>query len=214
MLNLDQHGMIVPIRGTRTVVNRQFRGLDKGDISDGLAGINAIIVHQTDTENIRSVFNSYSNATNGSHFVIDKDGTIYQTASLYKQVWHVGYVRPKCLIEHSCTDLDKQAFAQINSGGRRVRNEVKNHATHIWEKVKPYPVRYPTNADAIGIEIVGKAHGRKNHEVFENVNEAKNESLRWLIGELKQTIGKPMLETLRHPDIARKNPTEASTASW
>jgi hypothetical protein len=35
-----------------------------------------------------------------------------------------------------------------------------------------------------------------------------------IIAELASTLGVAMTEVFRHPDVPRKNPTEASTATW
>lgn len=44
--------------------------------------INGIIVHQTDTKNAKQTFNSFAQGHSGTHFLIKKDGIIYQTASI------------------------------------------------------------------------------------------------------------------------------------
>lgn len=50
--------------------------------------------------------------------------------------------------------------------------------------------------------------------VYEDVSDKQNESLVWLVKELSSTLKVPMTEIYRHPDIGRKNTTEASTAKW
>src|ERR1035437_8490823 len=50
--------------------------------------------------NAQSALSSYNNpSANGTHFLIDKDGTIYQTASVFQQTWHVGKLRSRCRSE-------------------------------------------------------------------------------------------------------------------
>ena len=45
--------------------------------------VNGLIIHQTQSPSVNSTLNSYAqDKANGAHFLIDKDGTIYQTASL------------------------------------------------------------------------------------------------------------------------------------
>ncbi|MBW5405706.1 N-acetylmuramoyl-L-alanine amidase [Morganella morganii] len=105
-------------------------------------------------------------------FLTDRDGTIYQTASLLKITWHAG-------------------------------------------KIKPFPERYPANVDSIGIEIVGKAQKENDQDpVYETVNNQQNSSLKWLVSGLLETLDISASEVYKHPDVARKNKTEASTASW
>lgn len=100
------------------------------------------------------------------------------------------------------------------------------------EMTKSVPVRYPSNIDSIGIEIVGIASlppdvkmpaglskaqqdaflGEKS--VYEPITTAQNLSLRWLVDELVSTLHLNSSEVHRHPDVSRKNATEASTALW
>lgn len=95
----------------------------------------------------------------------------------------------------------------------------RNKEVNRLEKKKNFPDRFPNNTDSIGIEIVGKAKGvyidnNKKVDIYEVVNELQNNSLKWLLYELTDTLKVPMSEIYRHPDIGRKNPTEASTAKW
>jgi N-acetyl-anhydromuramyl-L-alanine amidase AmpD len=143
---------------------------------------------------------------NGAHFLIDKDGTIYQTASLFRQTWHVGKLRARCLAEHRCSATEHQALRHFNP-----RTE------HRMEMAKQVPERYPSNEDSIGIELVGAVvagNGQNTAEqgIYEAVSEQQNASLRWLIAELASTFGIPMTEIFRHPVVSRKNPTEAQSA--
>ncbi|WP_421504512.1 hypothetical protein [Erwinia rhapontici] len=62
--------------------------------------------------------------------------------------------------------------------------------------------------------MVGLAIGPDNKEVFEAVTDEQNQSLKWLVSELTRQFQVPMTEVHRHPDIGRKNTTEASTAKW
>ena len=62
--------------------------------------LNGIVVHQTGGATVSSTFNSYSNTAhvpNGAHFLIDKDGTIYQTASLHRMTNHIGKLQSRCI---------------------------------------------------------------------------------------------------------------------
>jgi len=86
------------------------------------------------------------------------------------------------------------------------------------EMKKRYPDRYPSNADSIGIEIVGKAFPSPDpdvkDDVFEPVTDEQNASLKWLVFELTVSLGMPMKDIFRHPVVSYKNPTEAETAEW
>ena len=138
---------------------------------------------------------------NGAHFLIDKDGTIYQVASLHRQTWHVGKLRSRCVAEHRCSATELHALSHFSPT-----------AEHRREMAKHVPQRYPSNEDSVGIEIVGAVVA--GQEVYEAVNAQQNASLRWLVAELTSTFGLPMTEIFRHPVVSRKNPSEAKSALW
>ncbi|WP_456308989.1 peptidoglycan recognition protein family protein [Serratia proteamaculans] len=177
--------------------------------------VNGIVVHQTNASTASSTFHSYQNkGAAGAHFLIDRDGTIYQTASLFKVTWHVGRLQSRCYLTKKCEPADLQKVTELEKSWRNYDK------VHQIEKVKSYPNRFPSNVDSIGIEIVGEAIGDKvkiGNEiipVFESVNDQQNDALKWLIKEISDTLKVPMNEIHRHPEIGRKNITEASTAKW
>ncbi|UDQ80933.1 N-acetylmuramoyl-L-alanine amidase [Erwinia rhapontici] len=177
--------------------------------------VNGIVVHQSNASTASSTFHSYQNkGAAGAHFLIDRDGTIYQTASLFKVPWHVGRLQSRCYLTKKCEPADLQKVADLEKSWRNYDK------VHQIEKVKNYPDRFPSNIDSIGIEIVGEATGDKvkiGNEiipVFESVNDQQNDALKWLIKEISDTLKVPMNEIHRHPEIGRKNITEASTAKW
>lgn len=201
MFHVDSQGYVLNSR-----VRRAPRPLIERGV---LQRIKGIIVHQTGGSSGASSLSSYAmQNANGTHFLIDKDGTIYQTASLSRQTSHVGRLRARCVAEQRCSPTDLQTLRHFSP-----KNE------HRMEMAKQVPQRYPSNEDSVGIEIVGavvtgKSQNLAEHGVYEPVNEQQNESLRWLIAELTSTFGIPMTEIFRHPVVSRKNPTEAKSASW
>ncbi|WP_235590023.1 MULTISPECIES: hypothetical protein [Burkholderia] len=50
--------------------------------------------------------------------------------------------------------------------------------------------------------------------VYESITAEQNASLKWLVRELSETLNVEMTEVYRHPEVGRKNATEASTARW
>ena len=201
MLHLDTHGYVLNAR----VRHAARRLIERG----ALQRINGIIVHQTGGASGTSSLSSYTkqNAT-GAHFLIDKDGTIYQTASLSRQTWHVGRLRARCVAEYRCSPAELQSLKRFSP-----------KAENRMEMAKQVPQRYPSNEDSLGIEIVGavvvgKGQNPAEQGIYEAVNEQQNASLRWLIAELASTFGIPMTEIFTHPIVSRKNRTEAESASW
>ncbi|MGO4411670.1 N-acetylmuramoyl-L-alanine amidase [Cupriavidus sp. KB_39] len=166
--------------------------------------VNGIVVHQTSAPESSHTFNSYGDvAANGAHFLIDKDGIIYQTASLRRVTNHVGPLRSRCILTKQCSPIELDKISKLGTG-----------ALHRHEVKKKWPNRFPSNHDSIGIELVGMAIGPKNKEVYEDVTAAQNSSLDWLISELMDTFAVAAREVYRHPDISYKNLTEARTAKW
>lgn len=234
-LNLDEQGLVHHDKVQNGI--HANRHIERGDMSQ----VNGIVIHQTGASTAASTFSSYAKpGANGAHFLIDKDGTIYQTASLRKATNHVGPLLSRCEAEQSCP--------KSNSGVKVMHNR---------EKAKDAGERYPSNQDAIGIELVGGYHvaksltesvdargqrtvtlqtdkGRtivyervsdkvlaamkyeneKTNEryIYEPVTAEQNASLKWLTEQLQAEFNLPDSEVFAHPVVSRKNQTEASTA--
>ncbi|MFK8260681.1 N-acetylmuramoyl-L-alanine amidase [Erwinia sp. AnSW2-5] len=189
------------------IILKIFNNIERGKMD----AVNGIVVHQTNAPTASSTFHSYqTKGATGAHFLIDRDGTIYQTASLFQSTWHVGRLQSRCYLTKKCEPTDFQKVAELEKSWRN------SDKVYQIEKVKNYPDRFPSNVDSIGIEIVGEAKkvDGSPHPVYEPVNDKQNDSLKWLINELTTTLKVPMNEIHRHPDIGRKNETEASTAKW
>ncbi|MFC0138987.1 N-acetylmuramoyl-L-alanine amidase [Erwinia mallotivora] len=203
MLFFDKNGMTDAER----IVKKRFTTIERQDLNK----IHGIVVHQTYSKTSNSTFNSYQNKNStGAHFLIDKDGTIYQTASLYKVTWHVGQMKSRCYLEKKCPPGDLKVISAFE---RSWRNYQK---VSDIERQKAFPSRFPANSDSIGIEIVGMAYkvDESKEDIYEPVNDRQNSSLKWLIAELTETLHVARAEIYRHPEIARKNLTEASSAKW
>lgn len=193
MLHVDSQGYILNERVKRTPRPLIEHGT--------LHRVSGIIVHQTGGASGASSLSSYTlQNANGAHFLIEKDGTINQVASLHRQTWHVGKLRARCIAEHRCSATELNTLSHFNPT-----------AEHHMEMSKQVPQRYPSNEDSVGIEIVGAVTA---HDAYETVNVQQNASLRWLVAELTSTFGIPMSEIFRHPAVSRKNPSEAESALW
>jgi N-acetyl-anhydromuramyl-L-alanine amidase AmpD len=201
MLTIDKYGHISNPHIVPAICPRIERGR--------LLGIHGIVVHQTNSSTGAATINSYSRPkAMGAHFLIDRDGTIYQTASVFKQTCHVGRLRARCAAELRCTPVEIKALKRF-----------KPEAEHRREMKKSPPDRFPANHDSLGIEIVGLAIVPKGTNpdadgVYEPVNEAQNDSLRWLVRELGTTFAIPRTEIFRHSLVSFKNKTEAVSAKW
>jgi N-acetyl-anhydromuramyl-L-alanine amidase AmpD len=186
-----------------------------------LKTVKGIIVHQTDSTSADATLNSYRNAgANGAHFLIDKDGKTYQVASVKKKTWHVGKLRAKCLESHSCSAAEVRADRNFKPG-----------QVNKIEMQKSVPLRFPSNEDAIGIELVGKCvldpkyikPGMSERQisdltakygVFETVTPAQNRALAALLKKIQDNLHVPSDQVFPHSQVSRKNETEGITAQW
>lgn len=203
MFRIDGDGMV----RSALIEARRYTSLERGD----MPVVNGIVVHQTGGSTAQSTFNSYANSTVGAHFLVDKDGAIYQTASLYKRANHVGLLRSRCLERHNCQPAD---LKRLQAATLRQRSTM--------EHGKAFPDRFPSNRDSIGIELVGEYN--RNPEfgtvrgadeyLYVPVTDEQNGALRWLVGELRRLLSVAAEEVYRHPQVSYKTPTEAATASW
>ncbi|WP_019602771.1 N-acetylmuramoyl-L-alanine amidase [Teredinibacter turnerae] len=190
------------------VQKKIYKSLHKGKIST----VNAIVVHQTGAPSAEHTFNSYTGSANGAHFLIDKQGQIYQTALTTQITYHVGRVKSRCIEEpKSCTTAELTA-ANVIYLQKGISYSVRVKNLHNHEKAKSYPDRYPTNADSVGIEIVGSYNTKT--QAYETVNAKQNASLKWLASELSTHLSLQAGDVYRHPSVSYKQASEASTASW
>ena len=199
MSTIDANGMLIDPK----VILRRSPGIEHGTLS----GVAAIVVHQTDSPTAESSLNGYEVGGNGAHFLIDKNGQIYQTASVLARCYHVGkLIKSKCLtIDRSTCDTGAMARMLAMSWVSQI-NAIDAH-----ERAKPYPDRYPVNGDSIGIELVGMHIDDRNYEA---VTAAQNTSLQWLIDVLYAQFNLKPEDVYRHPTVSYKNPGEASSAIW
>src|SRR4029078_5014467 len=101
---------------------------DKGKIIDGkitvkiqpnlehgaLVAVHALVMHQTGGSTAASALEKdKTKGADGAHFLIDKDGTIYQTAHVDKRTFHVGRLQSGCDNLKSCSPDDATAIQTI-----------------------------------------------------------------------------------------------------
>jgi len=199
MSTINKDGMLIDNK----VILRRFPTIEHGP----LVGVHAVVVHQTDAPTAQHTFNGYNAGGNGAHFLIDKNGQIYQTASMHKRCYHVGrLIKSKCLTinKKSCNDANMAKILAMSW-----TSQIK--ALDANERAKSYPHRYPVNSDSIGIELVGKHIDNKRYEI---VTPSQNASLQWLVSELYNHFGLTSSDVYKHPAVSYKNPGEASTATW
>lgn len=176
---------------------------------DALKKVTSIVLHRTDSSTASSSLNAYkAGQKTGAHFLIDKSGKIYQTASLLKTCWHVGILQPRCLNENSCALDDlKTINAMLHERGMSFGRRATNVSDS--ENRKAYPLRYPSNSDSIGIEVVGLF--LTGNQVYETPTSAQLYQTKWLTQLLVTEYGlKLNADVYSHGAIARKQPAEGA----
>ena len=186
------------------VIEKRCAGIEKGK----LMSVDAIVVHQTGAATADSSFHSYKDGKNGAHFLVDLDGSIYQTARVDQICWHVGTIHSRCYRAKKCTVDDLKAIKGImfNQGDKYWASKINKH-----EIAKSYPDRFPLNQESLGIEIVGAFVEGKG---FDPVRDEQNTALAWLVATLNDIFGLDGEDVFRHGEIGMKQPDEAATARW
>ena len=207
VLNLDCQGLVHDSRVKLEIIPAIAHG--------PLMAIHAIVVHQTMSPTAESTLNQYRHiGGNGAHFLIDKDGTMYQTVPLARKCQHVGKITSRCYQEHRCVPAQLKFFEtedrRTNLSGER---GIWAREVYQIEKRKPYPVRYPMNEDSIGIEIVSQYLGGKD-ESYEVPTDQQQRSLHWLVPALLSTLSLKQTDVFRHYPISIKRKGEARDARW
>jgi N-acetyl-anhydromuramyl-L-alanine amidase AmpD len=188
------------------VTDKIFSEIEKG----ALTKIDAIVVHQTGGKTSQSSFNSYKGGQNGAHFLIDRDGTTYQTAHVTKTCWHVGRIQSRCYKLNTCSsdelkEIKGLLFNKADSYAARI-NKLNDH-----ESSKGYPDRFPNNSDSIGIELVA---GFSDATGYDAATDEQNAALKWLVSTLETLLSLTDGDIFRHPDVSYKQSSEASSAKW
>jgi N-acetyl-anhydromuramyl-L-alanine amidase AmpD len=197
MLFISQQGVVDAER----IRVKIFPAIERGNMDI----VRGIIVHQTGAATASSTFHSYQvKGANGAHFLIDLDGTIYQTASLKKVTNHVGKIKSRCIQTHKCEPAEIKSARQMRGIDALYRHEIQ----------KDWPKRFPSNGDSLGIELVGMYNDNGGTQVYQNPTNEQNAALKWLIAELLETLGVSRSEVFRHPEVSYKADSEARGARW
>lgn len=189
------------------VADKVTSKIEKGQ----MASVAGIIVHQTGGANAESSLSSYEKGAAGAHFLIDTDGTIYQTARTDQKCWHVGNIRSRCYETKFCSAEELEAVKGILfKKGEAYSVRIKKLSDH--EAQKNVPDRYPSNSDSIGIELVAPFDEKKKS--YASVTDAQNQSLIWLVSTLQTALALADGRVHTHPEVSYKQGSEASTANW
>lgn len=133
----------------------------------------------------------------GTHFIIDKDGTIKQTANTDKYTYHIGKVRARCMEEGTCSAEEDKKIKSFGWSTDKI---------HDNEKTKNYPERYPINADSLGIEVVGQYS--KSTKTWDQATARQKTSINFLIKKLQKAYNLTDRDIYEHDKISYKTAGE------
>ncbi|KGM53375.1 hypothetical protein N800_06400 [Lysobacter daejeonensis GH1-9] len=173
-------------------VLKPIAALEKGTMD----GPKAVVLHRTDSGGIASPLKSFESGI-GTHFIVDKDGTVYQAASLLKKTAHVGKIKSRCFDSGSCP-VDE--MKKIKSWGWAPAK------VYAHEKSKDYPARYPMNEDSVGIETVADHDGKS----WEAPTPAQARAIQSIIQIIKREYGLDNADIYEHDRISYKTPGEGA----
>ncbi|WP_413112109.1 N-acetylmuramoyl-L-alanine amidase [Thaumasiovibrio sp. DFM-14] len=180
-----------------------YSNIEQGEMAE----VNAIVLHRTAGSTAQSALNGYKGGQKvGAHFLIDKEGKIYQTASLTKLCWHVGIMYSRGRKESSADPKElKNINAILHESNVSFSNRVKNLSR--YEAKKAYPIRYPSNADSVGIEVVGRYNAGTKQ--FTEPTQKQYNSTKWLVEVLIKEYALGLRKDVyAHGSIARKKEAE------
>lgn len=175
------------------VVNKRIPRLELADIK----AVHGIVLHRTATTDLKGTLRGFEERRVGTHFLIDYDGTIYQTASLDKLTAHILHIRSRCLDEGTCSIKEKEKIKKLGWSPRQL---------HYHELKKSYPYRYPTNSDAIGIEVMGGFDEKS--EKWEKLTDKQIKSVKLLVKLLQRGFNLTDDDIYTHEQISYKQEGE------
>lgn len=167
--------------------------LERGAID----GPRAIILHRTFSSTASGTMTSFRQQRIGTHFLVEKDGTIYQCASLKKKTAHVGPIHSRCLKEGTCPPEETKSLSRMGP-----------KQGHDHEKTKPYPSRYPMNEDSVGIETV--AMYSPTTKQWDAATSQQRESISKLVKLLQSLFSLTDSDVYEHDKISRKTEGEGA----
>lgn len=194
-----------------SIVPREFKNLEHGNLTP--TGVHAIVLHRTDGASADSTLSAYKNKAEGAHFLVDNDGTIFQTANLNTRTWHVGKIRSRGKEENSWTPSERSEIAALEIQDKGNFAKLTRDLNDL-ELTKEYPTRYPNNADSIGIEVVG-AYNKKSM-TFEPASAEQLASVARLVEGLKVKFNLTNADVYHHGKLSYKdkNRTEGADLGY
>lgn len=215
-VDLPAHETLAPF-SRQTTLDAKGHLADRGIIWEPIENIshapmpqvNAIVLHRTASRTARGTLDTWRTreAGTGAHFLIDRDGTIQQTVSVDRQAWHVGAIRSRGEVEGTITPEDQRELSAARNSQAEWRGTAVRAVSRI-ESGRPYPERYPTNADSIGIEVVARYH--PDTQRWDDPTLEQTMAITRLVESLQRNFGLTDEDVYAHDAISRKTPGEGN----
>lgn len=199
--SIDMDGFLTDPGMTRTPISRIEHA--------AMPHVNGIVLHRTDSSTADGTLATWRSreAGTGAHFLIDHDGTIHQTVRVDRQAWHVGAIRSRAEVDGTITPEDQRELVAARNGQAEWRGTAVRAVSRL-ESTRPYPERYPTNADSIGIEVVGRYHPAT--ETWDAPTSEQAAAIKHLMEALQRNFGLTDRDVYQHDAISRKTPGEGA----
>ncbi len=124
--------------------------------------VDTIVLHHTEIDTVKDVISWFNNpeARVSSHFTVDRDGTIYQHVSCFRQAWHAG------------TSVDFYGRRNVNRFSIGIEMVNKGDGKDPWPEAQVQAVhnlvaflvhyRFPTVTQLTSHEFIALPPGRKD----------------------------------------------------
>lgn len=189
--------------------------------------ITGLIIHETGGDDRFGTFNHWATDPkhNGAHFLIERDGQIFQTVPVDRKANHAGLTKSRCLVQVTYCAPFGQEMNQFHKDFAKWKNAggIANRAgLNESEKAKSYRYRYPINSDSLGIELVGASRDPLSGKgaywaadaKYDEFTPEQQEALTWLVGQLRELYGIREDMVLKHNVTGVKAFSEAWSADW
>ncbi len=178
-----------------SITQNILKSSEKGDLKD----VHGIILHRTGGSTIDSAINQWKTDHLGTHFVIDENGNIVQTAHLDKYTAHIGKIKSKCFDQSTCSAAEATTIRRMGFAPKKI---------YRHEMSKTYPNRYPMNQDSIGIEVVGAYNAKIDS--YAPATSAQLNSVQSLVGALQTRYSLTNSDVYTHSQVSYKAGNEGS----
>jgi hypothetical protein len=164
---------------------------------------NGIVLHRTGGKTASGAIDQWKKDGLGTHFIVDENGDIIQTADVDSKTSHVGRIRSRCNETSSCSKDEAAAIKKIGWNPAKLNTR---------ESAKAYPDRYPMNSDSIGIEVVGGYDAKTDS--YADATKDQLSAVSALVGALQTKYSLQNDDVYTHSEVSYKAGSEGSNLGY